>query len=88
VTWRIEYAQSVQKSVKKLDSGVRQRIREYLEHRVAQLDNPRQLGKPLKGEHTELWRYRVGDYRIICDIRDATLVVLVVRIGHRRTVYR
>lgn len=88
MTWRIEYAQSVQKSVKKLDPRVRQRIREYLEHRVAQLDNPRQLGKPLKGEHTELWRYRVGDYRIICDIRDATLVVLVVRIGHRRTVYR
>lgn len=88
MTWRIEYAQSVQKSVKKLDPGVRQRIREYLEHRVARLDNPRQLGKPLKGEHTELWRYRVGDYRIICDIRDATLVVLVVRIGHRRTVYR
>ena len=54
---------------------------------MAKLDDPRQLGKPLKGQHSELWRYRVGDYRVVCDLRDEVLVVLVVRIGHRKEVY-
>ncbi|MDR9437594.1 MAG: type II toxin-antitoxin system RelE/ParE family toxin, partial [Thiohalophilus sp.] len=81
MTWRIRYARSVQKTVKKLHPRVRQRLRDYLENRIAQLDDPRQVGKPLKGQHSELWRYRVGDYRIICEIQDDTLVVLVIRIG-------
>ena len=88
MSWRIKYAQSVQKTVKKLQPQVRQRIRDYLEKRVALLDDPRQIGKPLKGHHSELWRYRVGDYRIICEIQDDTLLVLVVRIGHRKEIYR
>lgn len=88
MTWRIRYARSVQKSVKKLHPRVRQRLRDYLENRIAQLDDPRQLGKPLKGQHSELWRYRVGDYRIITEIQDDALVVLVIRIGHRKEIYR
>ncbi|MDZ7662781.1 type II toxin-antitoxin system RelE/ParE family toxin [Thiohalophilus sp.] len=88
MTWRIKYARSVQKSVKKLNPRVRQRLRDYLENRIAQLADPRQIGKPLKGHHSELWRYRVGDYRIICEIQDNSLVVLVVRIGHRKEIYR
>ena len=87
MTWRIEYARSTQKDVQKLDRKARQRIRQYLEERVAQLDDPRHLGKPLKGRLSELWRYRVGDYRVICELRDEALVVLVVRIGHRKEVY-
>jgi mRNA interferase RelE/StbE len=74
--------------VRKIDPAARQRIREYLEQRVANLSDPRQLGKPLKGELASLWRYRVGDYRLIYELRDEVLVVLVVRIGHRREVYR
>jgi mRNA interferase RelE/StbE len=74
--------------VRKIDPAARQRIREYLEQRVANLSDPRQLGNPLKGELASLWRYRVGDYRLICELRDEVLVVLVVRIGHRREVYR
>ncbi|MDZ7804356.1 type II toxin-antitoxin system RelE/ParE family toxin [Thiohalophilus sp.] len=88
MTWRIKYALSVQKSVTKLNPQVRQRLRDYLEKRIANLDDPRHVGKPLKGQHRELWRYRVGDYRIICEIQDDTLVVLVIRIGHRKEVYR
>ena len=87
MTWRIEYARSAQQAAKNLDHRARQRIRQYLEERVAKLDDPRQLGTPLKGQHSELWRYRVGDYRVVCDLRDEVLVVLVVRIGHRKEVY-
>ncbi|WP_018880435.1 MULTISPECIES: type II toxin-antitoxin system RelE/ParE family toxin [unclassified Thioalkalivibrio] len=87
MTWRIEYAHSTRKAVQKLDRKARQRIRQYLEERVAHLDDPRELGKPLKGRFTQLWRYRVGGYRVICELRDESLVVLVVRIGHRKEVY-
>lgn len=52
------------------------------------MEDPRQLGKPLQGRLSELWCYRVGDYRLVCELRDEALVVLVVRIGHRREVYR
>jgi mRNA interferase RelE/StbE len=55
---------------------------------VATLDDPRQTGKALKGPLGDLWRYRVGDYRIICDIQDRVLIVLVLQIGNRREVYR
>ena len=67
---------------------VRRRIRDYLERRVAVLDDPRELGEPLKGNFAGLWRYRVGDYRVIAQIQDDRLVVLVVRVGHRREIYR
>ena len=68
---------------------VRRRIRQFLSERVANLDNPRQIGGPLEGAHfAGLWRYRVGDYRILVDIQDGRLVVLLVGIGHRGEVYR
>ena len=87
--WTIEYLASVRKDVRKLDPQVRMRIREFLERRVADLEDPRALGEALKGpELGAFWKYRVGDYRIICVIEDAVLRVLVVRIGNRREVYR
>jgi mRNA interferase RelE/StbE len=89
MAWRIEYDISVRKSVEKLDRQTRQRIHDFLQNRVAKLDDPRQNGKALKGSTLgSFWRYRVGDYRIICDIQDRKLVVLVIEIGHRRDVYR
>lgn len=88
MAWTIEYLKSVQKTVKKIDPQTRQRIREYLEERVASLDDPRQLGKQLKGQFSEFWRYRVGDHRVICEIQDENLVILVVRIGHRKAIYK
>lgn len=88
MTWRIEYARSVQKTVRKLDPQVRRRIRDYLEQRVASLTDPREIGAPLKGQFADLWRYRIGHYRVICELRDDALVVLVVRVAHRKEIYR
>jgi len=89
MAWRIEYDLAVRKSVEKLDRHTRGRIRDFLHNRIAMLEDPRQNGKVLKGSALgNFWRYRVGDYRIICDIQDKNLIVLVVEIGHRRDVYR
>jgi mRNA interferase RelE/StbE len=89
VAWTIEYVNSAQKTVKKLSKQDRSRIRQFLEERLAPLDNPRQLGAALQGDKLgAYWRYRVGDFRIICDIQDNRLVVLVIEIGHRRDIYR
>lgn len=89
MTWTIEYAQSVAQDVRKFDKQTQKRIRAFLETRVASLEHPRQIGKPLKGSKFEnLWRYRVGDYRILCEIQDERIVVLVLEIGHRKDVYR
>ncbi|MFC6487850.1 type II toxin-antitoxin system RelE family toxin [Nitratireductor sp. GCM10026969] len=89
MNWTIEYNTSVRKSIRKLDSQTRSRIRHFLSERIASLDDPRQLGAALSGSRLgNFWRYRVGDYRIICDIQDHKLVVLVLEIGHRREIYR
>ena len=60
----------------------------FLRERVQTAENPRQLGKPLHGDKGGLWRYRVDDYRLICDIQDERITILVVRVGHRKDVYR
>lgn len=89
MTWTIDYNSDVQKTLKKIDPQTRNRIRSYLHERIATLDDPRQTGQALQGsELGNYWRYRVGDYRILCDIQDHKLVVLVIEIGHRREVYR
>lgn len=86
--WRIEYLTTAVKAMRRLDPPTRRRIRDYLEDRIANLDDPRTSGEPLAGSLAGLRRYRVGDYRIICEIQEARLVVLVLKIGHRREVYR
>ncbi len=87
MAWTIEWATSVQKGMKKVDHTERKKIREYLENKVAVLDDPRQLGKSLTGNMSEFWRYRVGSYRIITSIQDETVKILVVRVGHRKNIY-
>ncbi len=89
MAWRIEYEAGALKDLKKLDRQVARRLVSFLSERVGTLDNPRSIGSALQGSKLgELWRYRVGDYRIICEILDGELVVLAVSIGHRREVYR
>ena len=88
MAWRIEYLRSAQKSVERLDPKVRERIRDYLRNRVAPLDNPHAMAKPLKGPLLTYWRFRMGDWRIICDIQDDRLIVLVISIGHRSDIYQ
>jgi len=86
--WQIELTDAAVKQLKKMGHTEAKRIRDYLRERVQPLDDPRQLGKPLRGQMSELWRYRVGDYRLIAQIEDERVCVLVVRIGHRKEVYR
>ncbi|HEX4424773.1 MAG TPA: type II toxin-antitoxin system RelE/ParE family toxin [Terriglobales bacterium] len=86
--WRIEINRTAERQIKKLGRSVQRTIIRFLKERLILLDNPRQLGKPLRGEKGELWRYRVGDYRLVCDIRDEKLTVLLVQVGHRKEVYR
>lgn len=89
MAWRIEFEAGAVKDLSKLDRSIAKRIIAFLRVRVARLDDPRSIGAALRGsELGELWRYRVGDYRIICEIRDKELVILAVSIGHRREVYR
>ena len=88
MAWKIEYAGSVRKSVRRLDRQVQCRIRDFLELRLTGMEDPRQIGSPLRGNrHHNLWRYRVGDYRIIAEINDRVIRILIVRIAHRRRVY-
>ena len=87
-TWTIEYTETARTQLRKLDTARARRIVEYMTTRVAGLENPRRLGKALTGPSGELWRYRVGDCRVICDIQDRALRVLVVRVGSRDKVYR
>ena len=84
----IEYAKSARDQLRKLDKPVARRIVDYMDQRIAPLENPRSVGKALRGPLGELWRYRVGDYRIICDIQDQKLTILVLQIGNRREIYR
>jgi mRNA interferase RelE/StbE len=76
------------KELSKLDKPVEKRILKFLRERVAKLDDPRQVGARLQGAMTGLWKYRVGDYRLICSLESDRLVVLVLRVGHRREVYK
>ncbi len=87
MTWTIKYLASLKKPLRKIAPNDRQRIRSFLEDRLAHHDNPRALGKRLVGTSEELWRYRVGDYRVICEIQDNTLTILTIKAGHRSNVY-
>lgn len=86
MVYRIVISSKAEKELSKLDATARKRILAEL-RKVASSENPRSRGKALDGKLRGLWRYRAGDYRIVCDIRDDVLVVLVVDVGHRRDVY-
>jgi mRNA interferase RelE/StbE len=89
MAWKIEVSPSADRDLAKFDAQHSRRILKFLQERVANLDDPRSVGKALQGSRLgEFWRYRLGDFRIICKIEDDRLVVLVVRIGHRKDIYR
>lgn len=88
LVWTIEFDEVALKQLRKLGRPEAKRIRNYLRDRIAILDNPRQSGKALQGSTLgDFWRYRVGNYRIICELQDHKLIVLVVGIGHRSEIY-
>jgi mRNA interferase RelE/StbE len=88
LAWTIEYADTAKGQLRKLDKQMARRIVDFMDERIAGLENPRNTGKALVGQHGGFWRYRVGDCRVICDIQDGALRVLVVQVGNRREIYR
>ena len=88
MAWTIEYTDTALKQLRGFDKLTARLILNYLDERVAASDDPRSAGKALTGPLGGLWRYRVGDYRVICDIQDGVMRVLVVQIGNPREVYR
>ncbi|HXC43882.1 MAG TPA: type II toxin-antitoxin system RelE/ParE family toxin [Candidatus Dormibacteraeota bacterium] len=88
MAWRIEITRTATKQITKLDQQPQKSILRFLRERLAGAENPRQWGRALQGEKRGLWRYRVGDYRLICDIQDQKITILVLELGHRKDVYR
>jgi mRNA interferase RelE/StbE len=88
LAWQIEFSPEAEKQLSKIDREFARRIITFLRDRIEKIEDPRSLGKSLKGVLREFWRYRVGDYRIIAKIESDRMVILVVRVAHRRDVYR
>ncbi len=87
MAWRIELTESARRQLEKGDRAVARQIMKFLRERLAVDADPRRFGRALRGEMSGPWRYRVADHRVICDIQDRNVTVLVVRVGHRSTVY-
>ncbi len=89
MAWTIDFTPEAAKALSRLGGQAQTRIVRFLRERVAPADNPRVLGEPLKGSRfSGLWRYRAGDYRILCEIEDERIRILVVLLGHRREIYK
>ncbi len=87
MAWTVEVSNYAEKQLRKLDKPIQKRLLDWLVDRIEGCKNPRHFGEPLRGEMAGLWRYRIGDYRVICEIQDQQLVVLALAVGHRREIY-
>lgn len=85
--WALETTPDFERSARRLDAVVLSRVRDYL-NELCRLEDPRVRGKPLRGNESGLWRYRIGDYRVIASIEDDRLVIVAIKLGHRSQVYR
>jgi mRNA interferase RelE/StbE len=89
MAWKVEVLPDAKRDLKKLDRSQAQRIVKFLYDRVAKLENPRSIGEALQGPRFgEFWKYRIGDYRVVCKLLDERVIVLVLRVGHRKEIYR
>ncbi len=89
LAWLIEFDPDALKDLRKLDKPIQVRLVGFLRTRISPLGNPRDIGEVLSGQKLgNYWKYRVGDWRIICDIQDQRIVIRVLRIGNRREIYR
>ena len=86
--YELKYEEKAVKQIKKLDLATRKLIKSWIEKNLLNIDNPRQHGKGLTGGLSQYWRYRVGDYRILAEINDTEIVIIIVEVGHRREIYR
>jgi mRNA interferase RelE/StbE len=87
LAWTIEFDERAKRDLSKLDKPIQKRIRRFLQDRIATANDPRSFGHGLTHNLSSLWRFRVGDYRILCNIEDDRFIVLVVAVGHRSVVY-
>jgi mRNA interferase RelE/StbE len=88
VSWDYRISEKALKQLKKLDKQAAQQIINYLDERISGTEDPRQQGKQLKGELNNVWRYRSGNYRILCQLQDEVFIVLVLETGHRKDIYK
>ena len=88
MAWQIEFDSEAENDLKKINREMQRRILRYLRERIATGKDPRRFGAPLRRELSGLWKYRLGDYRIICRIEDKKVVVYVIRVGHRKDIYK
>lgn len=88
MVWQIEFDSEAEDDLNKIDREIQRRILRYLREKIATEKDPRRFGAPLRRELSGLWKYRLGDYRIICRIEDKKVIVYVIRIGHRKDIYR
>ncbi len=86
MSWTIKINSQAIKYLKKVDKSVQQKIIMGI-NKVKEIEDPRKIGKALQGKYVGFWRYRLGDYRIICEIQDESITILVIKIGHRKEVY-
>lgn len=86
--WQLRFSKRADKQLSKMDPGVRRVVLAWLLKNVDGCADPRAHGKSLTANESGKWRYRVGDYRILCEIHDDELVVLALEVGHRRDIYR
>jgi mRNA interferase RelE/StbE len=87
LAWIVEFTDDAKKDLSRLDKPIQKKIIAFMKDRLQATDNPRSTGKALQGNLSGYWRYRVGDYRVICQIHDAKLIILVIDLGHRKDVY-
>ena len=89
MAWTIEWSKAADRDLEALGHQERQRIVAFMEHRIGAMTDPRDVGEKLTGPKLgHLWKYRVGDYRILTSIEDKILKILVVKVGNRREIYR
>jgi len=89
LTWEIKYTESALRQLKKIDKPIARKMLDFMDERIAHIENSRSVGKNLVGPKIRpYWRYRIGDVRVICDIEDSELVILVIELGYRKEIYR
>lgn len=88
MVWTIRFKPKASKELEKLDPQTQRLIWNFIRKKLRDEEDPRRLGEPLKGPLKSFWRYRVGNYRLICDIHDRTITIEILKIGHRRDIYK
>ena len=86
--WKVKFSPTADKQFEKLDPSIRRSINRYIFHNLVTEENPKRFGKALTGNLKEFWRYRIGDYRLVCEIQENNLTIIAIKVSHRRDVYK